>query len=77
MAKAEIEAGAGLARRLCDLGRRGLQEMHVHVAAYWREYFKPWVARMAEAPTPHGLPVIYHGCGNVKAIFAGLHRDGH
>ena len=22
------------------------------------------------ARTPHGLPVIYHGCGNVKAIFA-------
>ena len=33
MAKAEIEAGAGPARRLRDLGRRGLQEVHLHVAA--------------------------------------------
>jgi len=37
--------------------------------AYWREYFKPWVAQMTEAAHAAGLPVIYHGCGNVKAIF--------
>ena len=36
---------------------------------YWREYFKPWVAQMADAAHAAGLPVIYHGCGNVKAIF--------
>ena len=38
--------------------------------AYWREYFKPWVARMIAAAHRRGLPVIYHGCGNVKKIFA-------
>ena len=37
---------------------------------YWREYFKPWVARITECAHSRGLPVIYHGCGNVKAIFA-------
>jgi len=37
--------------------------------AYWREYFKPWVARMVGLAHEHGLPVIYHGCGNVQAIF--------
>jgi uroporphyrinogen decarboxylase len=36
--------------------------------AYWREHFKPWVARMTGAAHAHGLPVIYHGCGNVQAI---------
>jgi uroporphyrinogen-III decarboxylase len=36
---------------------------------YWRTYFKPWVAQMVEAAHAAGLPVIYHGCGNVKAIF--------
>lgn len=36
---------------------------------YWREYFKPWVAGMVEYAHQNGLPVIYHGCGNVKLIF--------
>ena len=36
---------------------------------YWREYFKPWVAMMTEYAHGKGLPVIYHGCGNVHAIF--------
>jgi hypothetical protein len=36
---------------------------------YWRAYFKPWVKAMADEAHARGLPVIYHGCGNVKAIF--------
>jgi uroporphyrinogen-III decarboxylase len=36
--------------------------------AYWRLHFKPWVARLVEAAHAAGLPVIYHGCGNVNAI---------
>jgi uroporphyrinogen-III decarboxylase len=36
---------------------------------YWRKYFKPWVKGMVEYAHAHGLPVIYHGCGNVNAIF--------
>lgn len=36
---------------------------------YWREYFKPWVAKIVEHAHDRNLPVIYHGCGNVHAIF--------
>ncbi len=36
---------------------------------YWREYFKPWVARIVRSAHARKLPVIYHGCGNVHAIF--------
>jgi uroporphyrinogen decarboxylase len=36
---------------------------------YWREHFKPWVEAMVNCCHAHGLPVIYHGCGNVSAIF--------
>jgi len=36
---------------------------------YWRAYFKPWVKAMVEHCHARGLPVIYHGCGNIKAIF--------
>jgi uroporphyrinogen decarboxylase len=35
---------------------------------YWREYFKPWVKAMVAHCHAHGLPVIYHGCGCIKAI---------
>ena len=37
---------------------------------YWREYFKPWVKAMADLCHEKGLPVIYHGCGKVKEVFA-------
>jgi hypothetical protein len=36
---------------------------------YWRDYFKPWVKVMVDQAHAHNLPVIYHGCGNVQAIF--------
>jgi uroporphyrinogen-III decarboxylase len=36
---------------------------------YWRKYFKPGVQAIVDACHRHGLPVIYHGCGNVKRIF--------
>jgi len=36
---------------------------------YWRRYFKPWVKAMTDYAHKKGLPVIYHGCGNVKEIF--------
>ena len=61
--------GRGIARRFCHLGRRGLQKGNVFSPRYWREYFKPWVAQMAKEAHTRGLPVIYHGCGNVKSIF--------
>ncbi len=37
---------------------------------YWRTYYKPWVKAMVEYVHSRGLPVIYHGCGNVNAIMA-------
>ena len=36
---------------------------------YWREYYKPWVKAIVEHAHGKGLDVIYHGCGNVNAIF--------
>ncbi len=36
---------------------------------YWREHYMPWVQAIAAEAHRRGLPVIYHGCGNVKAIF--------
>ncbi|MGA2617443.1 MAG: uroporphyrinogen decarboxylase family protein [Thermoguttaceae bacterium] len=36
---------------------------------YWRTYYKPWVKAIADHCHGRGLDVIYHGCGNVGAIF--------
>jgi uroporphyrinogen-III decarboxylase len=36
---------------------------------YWRRVFKPGVKALIDETHSHELPVIYHGCGNVKRIF--------
>jgi uroporphyrinogen-III decarboxylase len=36
---------------------------------YWRAHFKPIVKALVDECHAHGLPVIYHGCGNVNRIF--------
>jgi len=70
MAKAEIEAADGLLDGFVIWGDVAYKKGTFMSPRYWRAYFKPWVARMIEAAHAAGLPVIYHGCGNVRAIFA-------
>ncbi len=69
MAKAELAAGAGLLDGFVIWGDVAYKKCTFMAPAYWRKYFKPWVARVVETVHTGGLPVIYHGCGNVKAIF--------
>lgn len=69
MAKAELAAGAGLLDGFVIWGDVAYKKCTFMSPGYWREFFKPWVAQMVEAAHAQGLPVIYHGCGNVKAIF--------
>jgi hypothetical protein len=69
MAKAEIKAGDGLLDGFVIWGDVAYKKCTFMSPNYWREYFKPWVAQMVQHAHAHGLPVIYHGCGNVKAIF--------
>ena len=68
-AEAELEAGAGLIDGFVIWGDVAYKKGMFFSPRYWREYFKPWVARMTAAVHARGLPVIYHGCGNVQAIF--------
>ena len=68
MAKAEIEAGAGWLDGFVIWGDVAYKKCTFMAPRYWREYFKPWVAQMVAHAHARGLPVIYHGCGNVKAI---------
>lgn len=68
-AKAEIDAGKGLIDGMVIWGDVAYKKGMFFSPAYWREYFKPWVAAMTAYAHENGLPVIYHGCGNVKKIF--------
>jgi hypothetical protein len=68
-AKAEIDAGKGLLDGFVIWGDVAYKKGMLFSPRYWRQYFKPWVAEMTEYAHANGLPVIYHGCGNCKAIF--------
>jgi len=70
MAKAEIEAAEGLLDGFVIWGDVAYKKCTFMSPAYWRAFFKPWVAKMIACAHSAGLPVIYHGCGNVKAILA-------
>ncbi len=69
MARAQIEAGAGLLDGFVIWGDVAYTKSTFMSPVYWREYFKPWVAQITAFAHANGLPVIYHGCGNVKSIF--------
>ena len=69
LAKAEIIAADGMLDGMVIWGDVAYKKCTFMSPTYWREYFKPWVRRMVEVAHSAGLPVIYHGCGNVKAIF--------
>jgi hypothetical protein len=69
MAQAQLAAGRGALDGFLIWGDVAYKKGTFMSPAYWRAYFKPWVARMAAAAHGAGLPVIYHGCGNVQAIF--------
>ena len=69
MTRAELAAGRGLLDGFVIWGDVAYKKSTFMSPAYWRKCFKPWVARMVRAVHEEGLPVIYHGCGNVNAIF--------
>ena len=77
MAKAEIEAGAGLLDGFVIWGDVAYKKGTFMSPAYWREYFKPWVAQMAEhahaARSAGDLPRLRQREGDLP----GLHRHGH
>ena len=67
--KAQIEAADGLLDGMVIWGDVAFVQNMFFSPDYWRTYFKPWVKAMTEICHEHALPVIYHGCGNVKSIF--------
>lgn len=69
LTKAQIKAAEGLLDGMVIWGDVAYKNDMFFSPDYWRKYFKPGVKAMVEVCHEHNLPVIYHGCGNVKRIF--------
>lgn len=67
--KAQIKAADGLIDGMVIWGDVAYRKDVFFSPDYWREYYKPGLKAMVDECHAHGLPVIYHGCGNVKRIF--------
>ena len=69
MLKAQIKAAGGLIDGMVIWGDVAYRKDLFFHPDYWRKWYKPGLAAMVETCHAAGLPVIYHGCGNVKRIF--------
>jgi hypothetical protein len=76
LAKAQIKAAGGLLDGLVIWGDVAYRKDLLFSPEYWRKHFKPVVKAIADECHAHGLPVIYHGCGNVRRIFGDFIEAG-
>jgi uroporphyrinogen decarboxylase len=67
--KAQIKAADGLLDGMVIWGDVAYRKDMLFSPDFWREHFKPGLKAMIDVCHENGLPVIYHGCGNVKKIF--------
>jgi hypothetical protein len=67
--KAQIKAADGLIDGMVIWGDVAYKKDVFFSPDYWRKYYKPGLKAMVDVCHAHGLPVIYHGCGNIKRIF--------
>ncbi|MGZ5514046.1 MAG: uroporphyrinogen decarboxylase family protein [Candidatus Aminicenantales bacterium] len=70
LARAQIRAAEGLLDGMVIWGDVAYRKSLFYSPDYWRKYFKPVVKALVEECHARDLPVIYHGCGNVRQIFA-------
>lgn len=69
LAKAQIKAAGGLLDGMVIWGDVAYTKDMLFSPDYWRKYFKPCVADIVKVCHGNNIPVIYHGCGNVRKIF--------
>jgi len=75
-AKASLKAAQGRLDGFVIWGDVAYKRGMFFSPEYWRDHFKPWVKGIVDACHEQGLPVIYHGCGNVEAIFEDMIEMG-
>jgi len=69
LTKAQIKAADGLLSGMVIWGDVAYTKGMLFSPDYWRRYFKPCAKEIIDICHENKLPVIYHGCGNVKSIF--------
>ncbi len=69
LTKAQIKAADGLLDGMVIWGDIAYKKDMFFSPVYWRKYYKPGLKAMIDLCHENGLPVIYHGCGNVKRVF--------
>ena len=67
--KGQIEAAGGMLDGMVLWGDVAYVNGMLFSPDYWRKWFKPIVKAQTEICHEAGIPVIYHGCGNVSEIF--------
>jgi len=67
--RAQIKAAGGMLDGMVIWGDVAYKKGMLFSPVYWRKVFKPGVKAMVDEVHSHGLPLIYHGCGNVNRIF--------
>jgi len=67
--EAQIKAAGGLLDGMVIWGDVAYKNDMLFSPDFWRKHFKPELKAMVDICHKHGLPVIYHGCGNVSKIF--------
>jgi hypothetical protein len=67
--RAQIKAAGGMLDGMVIWGDVAYRKGLLFSPDYWRRHFKPGVKALVEECHKNGLPVIYHGCGNVNRIF--------
>ncbi len=67
--RAQIKAADGRLDGVVIWGDVAYKKGMLFSPVFWRKHFKPGVKAMIDECHSHGLPVIYHGCGNVSRIF--------
>lgn len=69
LTKAQIKAADGMLDGMVIWGDVAYKKGMLFSPAFWRKWFKPGVKAIVDVCHEHGLPVIYHGCGNSARIF--------
>ena len=67
--KAQIKAADGLLDGIVIWGDIAYKKDLFFSPAYWRKWYKPGLKALIDESHAHNLPVIYHGCGNIKRVF--------
>lgn len=67
--RAQMKAAGGMLDGMVIWGDVACKQGMLFSPGFWRGHFKPGVRAIVDECHRHGLPVIYHGCGNVNRIF--------